>query len=100
MRETHPNEKVEIVVLPNEAKKKLSATDRRKIERLIRNKLLLRSKEVYCKVQVELTRRPDGTPESLLASMLRAYTYTADIMKVNVDADYKVISVESLSGGP
>ncbi len=100
MSEKHPNEDVEISVLPGEAKKKLTATDRRKIKQLVRDKLLLGSKEPYRKVQVEVTRRPDGAPESLLASMLRLHTYTADIMKVNVDADYNATSVESLSAGP
>jgi hypothetical protein len=99
MSEKHPNEDVEIVVLSDETKKRLPAMDSRKIQRLVRDNLLLTSKEPYRKVQVEVTRRPDGTPKSLVASMLRAYTYTADIMKVNVDADYNAISVESLSGG-
>jgi len=100
MSEKHPNENVEIVVLPVEGEKKLSATDRRKIKRLVRDNLLLTSKEPYRKVQVEVTRKPDGIPESLVASMLRAHTYTADIVKVNVDAEYNATSVESLSAGP
>ena len=100
MSEKHPNEDVEIVVLPDETGTKPSATDRRKIQRLVRDKLLLTSKEPYRKVHVEVTRRLDGAPQSLVASMLRAYTYTADIVKVNVDADYNATSIESLSAGP
>jgi hypothetical protein len=97
MNEKHPNEDVEIVVLPDETGKKLPIADRKNIQRLIRDKLLLTSKEPYRKVQVEVTRRSDGGPEALVASMLRAYTYTADVVKVNVDTDYNATSVEPLS---
>jgi hypothetical protein len=94
MKDRHVNENVEIVVLPSAAGHIYSAADRRKIQRLIRDKLLLTSKEPYHKVQVEVKHRTNGSPESLVASMLRAHTYTADIVKVNVDSDYNVQSIE------
>jgi hypothetical protein len=94
MKDEHVNENVEVVLLPSATGKAYSAADRRKIQRLIKDKLLLTSKEPYHKVQVEVKYRPNGSPESLVASMLRAYTYTADIVKVNVDPDYNVKSIE------
>jgi hypothetical protein len=94
MNGRHVNEDVEITVLPGEAGKAPSAQERRKIQKLIRDTLLLKSMEPYHRVQVEVNRRPDGTPEALVATMLRAYTYTADIVTVKVDADYTVRSIE------
>jgi uncharacterized protein (UPF0248 family) len=90
----HVNEDVEIVVLPGETGKACSAAERRKIQRVIRDNLLLKSMEPYHRVQVEVKLRPDGSPETLVATMLRAYTYTADIVEVKVDTDYNVKSIE------
>jgi hypothetical protein len=99
MKDKHVNESVEIVVLPGPTGKPYAAADRRKIQRLIKDELLLTSKEPYHKVQVEVKHGNDGSPKSLVASMLRAYTYTADVVKVNVDSDYNVKSIERSSGG-
>ncbi len=94
MKDRHVNKDVEIVILPGAGGKPYSAADRKKIQWLIKDKLLLTSKEPYHKVQVEVKHRSDGSPESLVATMLRAYTYTADVVKVNVDGDYNVKSIE------
>jgi hypothetical protein len=94
MKGKHVNENVDIVLLPRATGKAHLAPDRRKIRRLVRERLLLTSKEPYHKVQVEVKHRSDGSPESLMVSMLRAYTYTADIVKVNVDRNYNVKSIE------
>lgn len=99
MKDEHVNANVEVVLLPSATGKTYSAADRRKIARLIKDKLLLTSKVPYHKVQVEVKHRPDGSPESLVASLLRAHTYTADIVKVNVDSDYNVKSIEPLPTG-
>jgi len=97
MKDKHANASVAIVVLPGPTGETSAAADRRRIQRLIRDRLLLTSKEPYRKVQVEVERGPDGSPKVLVASMLRANTYTADIVKVNVDAEYNVLSVEPSS---
>jgi hypothetical protein len=94
MKDRHAYKDVEIAILPGAAGRVYSAADRNKIQRLVKDSLLKKSKEPYHKVQVEVKHRPDGSPESLVASMLRAYTYTADIVKVNVDSNYSVISIE------
>ncbi len=90
----NPNDEVEIVLLPDETGKAYSGADKEKIERMIRERLLPESGEPYYRVQVEVKHRPDGTPVALLVSMLRASTYTADIVKVNVKKDFQVTSIE------
>lgn len=95
MKDKHVNEDVEIVLVPGSTKTACAAVDRKKIQRLIKDKLLLTSMEPYHKVQVEVVRGADGCPAALVATMLRANTYTADIVKVNVDADYNVKSIET-----
>ena len=94
MKGKHVNDNVKIVILPEGKGKSYAAAQRRKIQRVIKDKLLLTSKEPYHKVQVEVKQGSDGNPEALIASMLRAYTYTADIVKVNVDQDFNVKSIE------
>jgi hypothetical protein len=89
---------VQIALVPGTARK-LPAADRRKIEQVVRERLLSQAKEPYHKVQVEVERSLDGSPRALLVSMLRARTYTADVFRVSVDAHYKVTSVEDLSSG-
>jgi hypothetical protein len=98
MKDEHVNEKVKVVLLPDATGKVYSTADRRKIQRLIRDKLLLTSQEPYHKVQVEVKHRPDGSPKSLVASMLRANSYTADIVQVKVDPDYQVKSIKPSPG--
>ena len=63
------------------------------------DRLLLPSKEPYHKVQVFVKHRPDGKPEALVAYMLRAYTYTADVVKMEVNANYGVLSVDRSYAG-
>jgi hypothetical protein len=94
MKAKHVNDTVEIVVLPDANGKAHSATERRKIQKVVKDTLLRESKEPYHRVQVEVQHRADGSPESLVATMLRAYTYTADIVKVHLDQDYNVKSIE------
>jgi hypothetical protein len=100
MKEKHVNENVAIVVLPTALRATYGARESKQIQKAVMDKLLLPSKEPYHKVQVVVKHRPDGKPESLVAYMLRAYTYTADIVKMNVDDTYGVQSVEmSYQGG-
>jgi hypothetical protein len=76
------------------------AQDRKKIERLVKDNLLLPSKEVYGKVHVSVKHERTGKQQTLDVFMLRAYTYTADIARMVIDADYKVWSLDpSYTGG-
>jgi hypothetical protein len=87
------NADVEVVVVPGESQETVPPAERKKIQKIIRDNLLLAAPEPYHKVQVEVERRPDGKPQALIASMLRAETYTADIVTVSVDPDYHVRSI-------
>jgi hypothetical protein len=99
MKEKHVNENVKVVVLPTALRAVYAARESKRIQNVVMDRLLLPSKEPYHKVHVVVKHRPDGKPEALVAYMLRAYTYTADIAKVNVDATYGVRSVEMAYGG-
>lgn len=93
MSDRHPNENVPIVVLPDATGRKCMAADRRKIESLVRERLLLTSMEPYHKVQVEIERAEDESPRALIVSLLRAYSYTADRVRMTVDRNYTVKSI-------
>ena len=99
MSDKHPNEDVPIAVIKSASGKAYSAADRRTISRLVKEKLLLTSMEPYHKAQVEVQLAKDGSPKALVVSLLRAHTYTADRVKVNVDRNYAVRSIERESAG-
>jgi hypothetical protein len=88
---------VKVVVLPGMDGKAVASPDQKKIKRLIRETLLRGTNVPYHKVQVEVERGPDGKPVALLASMLRALTYTADIVRIEMDARGEAKSVERLT---
>ncbi len=99
MKDRHVNENVKIVVLATAVRATYGARETKQIQKAVMDKLLLPSKEPYHKVHVVVKHRPDGKPEALIAYMLRAHTYTADIVKMNVDDMYGVLSVETSYGG-
>jgi hypothetical protein len=95
MKPKHVNEDVEIKMVPAAAG--ATAASRRKIQQLVKKELLLTSNEPYRKAQVEVELDKGGKPKALVASLLRAYTYTADIVRVEVDPDLNVKSIKRLS---
>lgn len=99
MREKHVNENVKIVVLATAVRATYGARETKQIQKAVMDKLLLPSKEPYHKVHVVVKHRPDGRPEALIAYMLRAYTYTADIVRMKIDESYGVQSVETCYTG-
>lgn len=99
MKSKHPNENVPIIVLPGETGRTYSAAELRKIKKVIKEKLLVTSREPYHKAQVEVEHGPDGRPKALVASLLRAHTYTADVVRVDVDAEYRAQPDEPPSAG-
>ena len=94
MKDKQANENVKIVVLPTAVRRTYGARETNQIQKVIMDRLLLPSREPYHKVQVAVKHRPDGRPEALVAYMLRAYTYTADVVKMKVDETYGVLSVD------
>ena len=99
MKDKHVNENVEIVVLATAVRATYGALESKQIQKAVRDNLLLPSKEPYHKVQVVVKHRRNGKPEALVAYMLRAHTYTADVVKLNVDDKYGVLSVEMSYAG-
>jgi len=94
MKESHVNENVKVEIFGTAVKATYAATETKQIQKAVMDKLLLTSMEPYFKVNVVVKHRRDGKPEALVAYMLRAHTYTADVVKLDVDDQYKVRSVE------
>ena len=99
MSDKHPNEDVPVVVLKSARGRACSAADRKAISRVVKEELLLTSMEPYHQAQVEVQLTKDGNPKALVVSLLRAYTYTADRVRINVDRNYAVRSIERESAG-
>jgi hypothetical protein len=98
MVEKEVNGSVKIVILPTVANATYLGAETKRIQETVRNELLFPSKQPYHKVQVTVRNRPDGAPKSLVAFMLRAYTYTVDIARINLDSEYGAKSVTFLAG--
>jgi len=94
MAEKNVNEDVKVLILGTTVKATYSAGESKQIQKAVMDELLLPSTEPYHEVHVVLKHRPDGKPEAIIAYMLRAYTYTADIVKMDVDAQYRVKAIE------
>lgn len=91
----HVNDNVRIVIMPTLTKATYAAPESRQVEKLITGELLLATSEPYLKVHAVPKLRRDGSPQSIVAYMLRAYTYTADVVRLNIDNEGKVKSIET-----
>ena len=91
------NEHIPVVIVPGDAPSVLTKPDEEKIRESVRQRVLSERPQPYRKVQVEVERGGDNRPVALVASLLRANTYTADIVKLNVDPDFNIESIEALS---
>lgn len=86
---------VEIAIFPSpERYRAYDAKEEPAIAALIRSHVLPREKATYRSVKVRVHRRRDGTPAYLVAYMLRRDTYTADVVRVDVDKAYGVTGFE------
>ncbi len=61
--------------------------DEQRIAEIIRSRVLPRSEASYFRVDVKVVRGKDQTPKYLVAYMLRRDIYTAEVVRVDVDAD-------------
>ncbi len=82
-------EGVGIVIQKASGGKPVPAADRAKIERLVRERILAKDAEPVMKVQVEVKRGPGGRPRAVVATLLRARTFTADLVSIEVDEDFE-----------
>lgn len=67
--------------------------DENQVANTIREKVLPSMGVDYMKVNVKVKRKPDQTPDYLIAYMLRKDTYTADVVKVEIGNNYDVQNV-------
>ena len=89
------NENVEIKVFASGKKQKFYDTQNEGlIVDVIRNHVLPSAKAEYHSVKVKVKRKGDGSPEYLISYMLRKDTYTADVVKVDVDDNFQVQAIE------
>lgn len=94
MKDTHVNENVKVEVFGTAVKATYAATETKQIQKAVMDTLLRTSMEPYHKVNVVVKHKRDGSPEALVAYMLRAHTYTADVVRLDVNESYKVTSIE------
>ena len=89
------NKDIEIKVFAS-GKKQMTydAQDETKIVDTIRRGVLPSAKVEYHSVKVKVKRKPDDSPDYLLAYMLRKDTYTADVVRVDVDENFEVKAVK------
>ncbi len=83
---------VVITVFPSPKQfKSYDAKEQTPISEMIRKKVLPREKADYHSVKVKVRRKPDGSPDYVVAYMLRKDTYTADVVRIDVDKSYKAL---------
>ena len=90
-----PKKKVDIKVFASAKGQKFYDTqNEKKIVDAVSNHVLPKAKAEYSSVKVKVKRKDDGSPNYLVAYMLRKDTYTADVVKIDVDQNYKVKGTE------
>ncbi len=89
MNDKYKNVKIKMFASP-EAYKVYDTKDEGQIIDIVRKEVLPREKAEYHSVKVKVKRRDDKSPKYLVVYMLRKDTYTADIVRVDVDEDYAV----------
>lgn len=67
--------------------------DEKKVINLVRDEVVEKP-EAYHSVRVKIKRKVDGSPDSLVVYMLGNKTYTAEVVKVNIEGDYKLKDIE------
>ncbi|MGC9469837.1 MAG: hypothetical protein ACP5HS_14675 [Anaerolineae bacterium] len=81
---------VEITVFPGpEQFRAANVEDEARVADTIREEVLPREKRDYHSVKVMVKRKPDGSPDYLVAYMLRKDTYTADVVRVDVNENFE-----------
>ena len=83
---------VKITLFPSPKKfRTYDAREEASIAEMIRKKILPREKADYHSVKLKVRRKPDGSPQYVVAYMLRKETYTADVVRIDVSKDYKAL---------
>ena len=85
----YDNVKIKVFPSPEEFRA-FDTQEEDSIAEVIRSEVLPREKAEYYSVKVDVRRKADGKPDYLVAYMLRKDTYTADVVRVDVDETYGV----------
>jgi hypothetical protein len=93
MKMTNQNVPIQIFASPKK-QRTYDRHDEQQVTDVIRNEVLPKTKVDYHSVKVKVKRVADGSPESLVAYLLRKDTYTADVQKIDVDKNYKVKTIQ------
>jgi len=64
------------------------------IKTLIIEDVIPAMKEEYLEVKVRIIRKKDGNHAYLIAYMARKETLTLDVVKIEIDEDYKVLKIQ------
>ncbi len=85
------NENVKIRVLtPQKKYARADNKDEAKVIEIVRTKILPKTNKDYSAVDVKIKRKKDNTPECLIAYLLREDVYFAEVVRVDLEKDYKV----------
>jgi hypothetical protein len=89
------NENIEIKVFASGKKQKTyDMQDEEQAVDAIRQHVLPKAEVEYLKVKVKITRKDDSSPKHLTAYLMRKDSYTADVVKIEVDENFQVQAIK------
>lgn len=87
----YDNSTVEIRLFTSRtAYRNLDVQDESLVAEAIRTRVLPAAEAAYWRVDVKIKRKPDQTPKYLIAYLLRKDSYLAEVVRVDIQSDYKV----------
>jgi hypothetical protein len=85
------NGDVKITLFPSPPQfREADAREEQLIVDVVRTSILPREKAEYHSIRVKVKRKEDGSPDYIVAYMLRKDTYTADVVRADLGEDYEV----------
>ncbi|WP_420207880.1 hypothetical protein [Candidatus Electronema sp. JC] len=88
------NSKIEIRILSSRtAYRSFDVQDEPLVAEAIRTRVLPAAEAAYWRVDVKIKRKTDQTPNHLIAYLLRKDSYLAEVVRVDIQSDYKVTSI-------
>lgn len=83
----HPNENTAITFMPSRPKAILDAKTELKLRTIVRDQLLLKRPQPYLSAKIRIKPVKDPAAErTVIVYLLRADTYTAEVLKLTIDA--------------
>lgn len=93
MADTHPNANTPIVILPSSWRARVrDAREEERVRQLIRDEVLVKRHEPYYQVRASIKSAAEGT-NRIIAYLLRANTYTADVIEITVGEGYGLTKI-------